>query len=363
MTITNSTWIPSGNFQPRRYNSGRADNCAAYLPFARDLIVAVRPKLLVELGAEDGESYFGFCQAIMENSIACVSYAVSPDTEHFQNARDYNEIHYRSFSRLLPSAIDEALAQFRDGTIDILHLRDPHSYDQASHVFCSWLPKVRPGGFVLFSNAMGRHADYGVWRVWDEADAYGRRFLFAHKGGLGVLEKAGGEESDTGFRDALFEGDERQHEYIRRFYGLCADGLEFQFTAERANAAEAAGKAALQELAGLRRGLLDEQQRAAECVEERDTLLIEKEAVLSDLHKARTKALVLETQVRELKSDLDKSRTEFIEGQIVLDTLKNNQRDLQHRYKLLSDRLNGVLQSHSWRVTMPLRFLTEKLGK
>ena len=98
-------------------------------------------------------------------------------------------------------------------------------------------------------------------------------------------------------------------------------------------------------------------------LEKSDSVLVEKESVLAELHKARTKALVLETQVRELKSDLEKTRTDFIEGQIVLDTLKNNQRDLQHRYKLLSDRLNGVLQSHSWKLTTPLRFVTERLRK
>lgn len=377
MQNTNSMWVPSGNFQPRRYSSGRADSWAGHLPFARDLIAETRPQLLVELGTDDGESYFGFCQAISENGIACVSYAVGPDPEHFEDVRDYNQIHYASFSRLLPLALDDALAQFSDGTINILHLREPHSYDRASHVFRSWLPKVRPGGFVLFSNAVARHSDFGLWKIWDETEGYGRRFLFPHNGGLGVLEKAGGQQVEPGFRNAVFEGNERQQEHIRRFYRLCADSLELQSTAERANAADAREKAAQQELARMRRDLLDGQRRSAELLEKHDAALIEKESALSELHKARTKALVLETQVRELKRELERSRTELIERQIVLDTLKNNQRDLQHRYndlqhgyndlqhryELLSDQLNGVLQSHSWKLTAPLRFVTEKLRK
>jgi hypothetical protein len=69
-------WLPSGSFETRRYRRGNIGNWSGHLPFARGLIVAARPSLLVELGPHRGESYFGFCQAIAENDIFCVAYAV-----------------------------------------------------------------------------------------------------------------------------------------------------------------------------------------------------------------------------------------------------------------------------------------------
>ena len=234
---------------------------AGHLPVRQGFTSGGSAEIAGGIRCGDGEFYLGFCQAIAENSLDCLSYAVDtwesdPDPDNFQDVWDYNEIHYRSFSHLLRTSFDEALTQFADGSIDILHLSGPHSYEQISHVFHTWLPKVRAGGFVLFRNAAARHGDFGVWRLWDELDAYGRRFRFRHSGGLGVFEKAANEQPDSGIRSALFEGDERQQEHIRRFYSLCADGLEFQHMAEKANASEGRQKAALLELADARRDLL-----------------------------------------------------------------------------------------------------------
>jgi hypothetical protein len=356
MQTTNSSWIPSGNFQPHRYRPGGIGHWSGHLPFARDLVVAVKPRLLVELGTHDGESYFGFCQAIAESNFDCVGYAVNTwtgepdkgsDADIFQNIWGYNEIHYRSFSHLLRSTFDEALPQFADETIDILHLDGLRTYEAVSRVFHSWFPKVKPGGFILLHDVAARHADFGVWKVWDELEAFGRRFLFHHSWGLGVLEKAGGGLGERPFLNALFEGDEPQKEHIRHFYSLCADSFELKWLAGR-KASET---------------LPTKDETSAQWLEERDQILAEKESVLTDLHKARTKAYVLDTQLREANRDLEALRAKFIETQISLDTLKNTQRDLERRYKLLEEQLNGIVHSHSWRITSPLRALTEKLHK
>ena len=47
-----------------------------HLPFAYDLIEAVRPGLLVELGTYNGLSYFAFCQAMKEFEVDGLCYAV-----------------------------------------------------------------------------------------------------------------------------------------------------------------------------------------------------------------------------------------------------------------------------------------------
>ena len=370
MQTTNSNWISDGNFQPRLRSAGDA-NWSGHLPFARDLLVATQPKLFVELDGCCEESYFGFCQAIAENNINCLSYAVSGWTDApgigvntFQNVRDYNEAYYRSFSHLLRSTFEEALPQFADASIDILHLGGSPSYQSVSHNSYSWIPKVRPGGFILLNNIVARASGLETWKLWSELGGYGRQFEFRHNGGLGVLEKAGGEA--TGILNSLFEGDERQRKHIRRFYSLCAAGLELEaFSEQRAKAerAQAAHTETLREVDGLSSLLVAERQRSTQLLEERDAVGVEKESALSELHKARAKTYVLETNLREAKKDLDTARTEFIEGQIALDTLKNSHRDLQHRYTVVNDRLTGILRSQSWRITAPLRKVTERLHK
>jgi hypothetical protein len=359
MQTTNSSWIPSGSFQPQRYNPSASSPWSGHLPFAKDLVTAIEPKLLVELGTHDGESYFGFCQAIAEGNFDCVSYAINMwarepeagnhDDELFQSIWDYNEIHYRSFSHLVRSTFDEVLRQFADESIDILHMDGQNTYEAVSHVFHAWFPKVKPGGFILLHDVGVRHADFGVWKLWDELETFGRRFLFHHSWGLGILEKPGGELGQRNFLNALFGGDEQQKEHIRHFYQLCADSLELKWLAERKTPETLTVSTSDEAFAQLR--------------EERDQILREKESVLTDLHKARTKAYVLDTQLREANRDLEASRAKYIETQISLDVLKNAQRDLERRYKLLEQQLNGIVQSHSWRLTSPLRALAEKLNK
>ena len=52
--------LPSASFVPRFYNLGFLGHWSGHLPFARDLIAELQPSVIVELGTQYGESYFGF---------------------------------------------------------------------------------------------------------------------------------------------------------------------------------------------------------------------------------------------------------------------------------------------------------------
>ena len=70
------TDLPLTSFRPLRYRPRHHGTWSGHLAFAHDLITAIAPSLVVELGTHWGESYFGFCQSIFENGLDCRSFAV-----------------------------------------------------------------------------------------------------------------------------------------------------------------------------------------------------------------------------------------------------------------------------------------------
>jgi hypothetical protein len=188
--------LPSQNFRPRVYGVGAwTDN----LPFAYDAVAALRPKLLVELGTDRGESYFTFCQSAAENATGTRCFAVDTwrgdshaggyDETTFAEVSAHNAQHYSTFSTLLRCSFDEALEQFEPGTIDLLHLDGLHTEAAVRHDLERWLPKLRPGGILLMHDINVRTREFGVWKVWDELRARGQSYAFADEPGLGVWQK------------------------------------------------------------------------------------------------------------------------------------------------------------------------------
>jgi len=223
-------------FVPRRYRPHGSGNWSGHMAFASDLIQAIQPKLLVELGTHWGESYFGFCQTIAENGIHCACYAVDHwrgeqhsgnyGEEVYEEVREYNERLYMDFSYLLRHDFSEALQQFSDASIDLLHIDGLHTYEAVNRDFWSWLPKVKPGGIILLHDICARHADFGIWHLWEEIkDRFAETFEFRHSWGLGVVRNSGGDEGPL-FTQALFRSTAAVQELIRRQYALYASHLE-----------------------------------------------------------------------------------------------------------------------------------------
>jgi hypothetical protein len=168
-----------------------------HIPFAFFLVSIARPRVLVELGSHTGNSFTAFCQAVKQHELSTRCYAIDtwqgdlhagfyPDRV-YQELLSYQNEHFAGIASLIRSTFDDALEQFSDNSIDILHIDGLHTYEAVKHDFESWLPKLSERAIVLFHDTNVRERGFGVYRLWKElVDAY-QGFEFLHSNGLGVL--------------------------------------------------------------------------------------------------------------------------------------------------------------------------------
>jgi hypothetical protein len=189
-----------------------------------------------------GESYFAFCQAIAENGADCQAFAVdtwSGDVhtgaygdEVFNEVDSCNRELYSSFSQLLRMRFDQALENFNDESIELLHIDGEHTYEAVKRDFLRWWPKVKPGGVVMMHDAAERHHDFGVWKLLEELRKEFPVAEFTHSHGLGVVVKPPFPPNGN-IATALVEADEQNLHQMRRYYETCADHLQMQFLRRR----------------------------------------------------------------------------------------------------------------------------------
>jgi predicted O-methyltransferase YrrM len=205
------------SFEPRRSRAGDVGSWSGHQPFAYWLVGALRPASIVELGTHYGESYFTFCQAVVDFGVDCRCTAVDTwqgdahagaySNEVFEDVDAHNRAHYAAFSRLLRMTFDEALAEVPDASVDLLHVDGLHTYEAARQDFETWQPKLRPGAVVLFHDIAERRDDFGVWRLWEELTKRHAHFAFEHSHGLGVIRMPGGPPPSDPVLHALFADD------------------------------------------------------------------------------------------------------------------------------------------------------------
>lgn len=189
--------LKAASFLPKSLESPSA--WIGHLPFAWWVIQEISPKIFVELGTHSGNSYFSFCQSVLEASMTTQCYAVDTwqgdahagqySDEMFSQVSAHNDEHYAVFSRLMRMTFDEAATYFQSESIELLHIDGLHTYAAVRHDFETWFPKLAPGAFVLFHDINVRERNFGVWKLWEELkEHYSSNLEFLHSHGLGVLQ-------------------------------------------------------------------------------------------------------------------------------------------------------------------------------
>ena len=216
--------LPSRQFTPRIYAVGA---WTAHLHFAYDLVALLRPAVLVELGVDRGESYFAFCQSAAENKTGTRCFAVDTwrgdeqagqyDETTFAQVAEHNRARYENFSTLMRCTFDAAVEKFSNASIDVLHLDGLHSEEAVRHDLQNWLPKLRPGGFLLMHDVAVRSRGFGVWKMWTELKGRGRSWTFDDGPGLGVWQNPPNEPLPDLF-EVLFSGESDERDALVQYY-------------------------------------------------------------------------------------------------------------------------------------------------
>jgi hypothetical protein len=167
-----------------------------HAPFLKFLIRECKPDSFVELGVHNGFSYFVGCQSIQECKLSSKAFAVDHwlgdsqagffDDNVFQSVINLNQ-KYSNFSTLLKMSFDEALGQFGNSSIDLLHIDGFHSYESVKKDFESWLPKMSPNAIVLLHGIHVRRNTFGVYLFWKELKKLYKTIEFVGSHGLGVV--------------------------------------------------------------------------------------------------------------------------------------------------------------------------------
>jgi GT2 family glycosyltransferase len=196
-----------------------------HVPFAFYLMDTFHPNVFVELGTFYGVSYCAFCQAVDELKLPTTCHAVDTwggdshtgayDTGVLDDLSLHHDPLYSAFSTLHQSTFDQAVKEFEDSTIDLLHIDGYHTYEAVKHDFETWKPKLSRQGVVIFHDTNERSGDFGVWRLMDELKAQYPHFEFKHGHGLGIV--AIGEDVPAGLQH-LLNASREEGDLIREFF-------------------------------------------------------------------------------------------------------------------------------------------------
>jgi GT2 family glycosyltransferase/glycosyltransferase involved in cell wall biosynthesis len=319
-------------FQPKFYSGGFS---RFHLPLLYDLVADIKPKRVVVLGFGEGEAFFAFCQAAIEQEIDCECVAVRRDrngeTENddtaWRDGRGYGEEFYGEQTRFIASAA-KALAEVAEGSVDILLLDDSDSGEEMRNDLSAWQSKLTADGTVLLHGLQSERQD-GPRVAWEEWLGTQPRAVFRNGLGLGIAFLG---KSD---RASFFV----QHaDELAEVYSLAAariDAVARAADAEKEKAAFETRQVWLDSLLADRRKvqeIIDHQGRGIADLEEKVR------SVLEDRAKAQ---LVIES-LNEQVQHFDNLRRDRAKAQLIMDSQHEQLKHLVAREGALLKRVETL---------------------
>ncbi|ORM57383.1 hypothetical protein HA45_23900 [Pantoea rodasii] len=242
----------------------------------------------------------------------------------YSSVQDHNNHLYSQFSTLMRMPFDEGVKYFKDGEVDLLHIDGFHTYDAVKNDFDSWLPKLSSRAVVIIHDSNVRKADFGVYRFVAELRQTYPCFEFSHGHGLTIVG-VGAEQSKEMLNLFEADNDERRIRHIQEVFSRLGKSCSNEYAVE-----------------AFKKIVADNKNELKVSVNE-----------LTELKKTDIEHL---SESSVLKSDLKKyqienERLRFENSQMISDMTSVNELISQRQHEI-----NQILNSTSWRLTLPLRF-------
>lgn len=166
--------------------------------FAYDLVQNVKPEKVVELGTFRGTSFFAFCQAAKDAGLDTQLHAIDLwegdkhsgyyDSEILKQVKTISAKYYKDQKiDLIRKSFNDAVNDFEDSSIDILHIDGLHTKEAVTEDYKNWMPKMKKDGIILFHDIVVTKDDFGVYKFWEEIIEEKETIEFYYSYGLGVL--------------------------------------------------------------------------------------------------------------------------------------------------------------------------------
>ena len=336
-----SFWLPE--------RSSVGSGWAQHAPFAFWLIDAYRPKTIVELGTHKGYSFAAFCQTVKKLNINTQCYAVDTwqgdehaghySDEVYDELKEYIDSRYSGFSHMIRSTFDDALPSFADGSIDLLHIDGRHYFEDVSHDFQSWIPKLKPNAVVLFHDTNVHERGFGVYKLWAELVQKYPHFEFLHGNGLGVLGM--GDEFPPAVRDLFDAASSPAADVIRDSYSRLGAAASDHFEMTVVMVAEAKAR----RLEILLQEASKREQEASKREQEASKRAVE--GVEREAHAVRV------IEALTIRADAAEHALRVVQGSIAV-RIVSRLRGVVMRFPLVAKALRWLMLS-AWRVLTALR--------
>jgi hypothetical protein len=319
-------------------------NWLEYFPFANFIVDILKPKILVEPFTQTGNSYFAFCQAAKElnTTIKCYSFgqwssdkfAAGNCAETFEKASQFNQKHFAHFSKIFQSTAREALSQFEDQSIDLLHIDGHQNYDALKRDFETWKPKLSSASVVLFHNTMIHDKNAGAWKIFEELQSLHPSYQLRYGHGLGAI--CTGKNANKNFLSFIGEADKNSF-YQNLFPTLGSRLLLKQlFNDEKKRSRELEIKAG---------NLSHENSKLSHTINAINEALDLQKKANEQIEKEKSR---LYNQLSELQQEINKQKQLLATSAFQIDQLK--------------DIIAGTEKSISWKLTAPLRYFNKMLS-
>jgi len=354
-----------------------------HIPFAFYLVDIIKPKTIVELGIHSGNSYFAFCQAVKQSNCNTVCFGIDHwkgdkhagnyDEEIFNDVHTYNQDHYSDFSYLIKKDFDDALTDFSDFSIDLLHIDGLHTYERVKHDFESWLPKLSKNAIVLLHDVNVRRDDFGVWKFFDELskEYYNTVFNFGYGLGLIYIGNDIDNESINNFLKDIEDGNKylfrllgERISYIARYNDLTSQyenekkqtsafqhKIEFLENESKKNLEEKDKQ--IDQLNELNKSLTEEKDKQIDQLNELNKSLTEEKDKqinqLNELNKSLTEEK--DKQIDQLNNDLITTTNEYNQSVNKAKEIINSQ---QTTYNNLLSQIEKSRNTRAWKIMVLL---------